>query len=724
VIPPSLERNPDLDTWLRIDADGTITVSTGKVELGQSIKTALARIAADELDVALARIRVHTADTAEGPNELLTVGSNSLEESGTALRLAAAEARAHLLALAADELGAPAASLEVDDGTVRAPGVARTTTYFALFGGKRFERRITGDAPLKRPDQYRILGRPGERIGMDDLVTGRTVYIQDLRLPGTLHARVLRPPSDGAKLVALDDGDVRRMPGVETVVRDGGFVAVVARKPGQAIAALQRLRGAARWSEEPRLPEQAQLFATMRAVQPQSFLVVDGTPVEGPVPAIAAPAGAAHTVRATYTRPFQIHGSIGPSAALARELDGRLTVWTSSQGVSVLRIALAQALDIAIERLRVIHVEGPGCYGHNGADDVALDAALLARALPGRPVHVQWTRADEHAWEPYGPAMILDLQASLDASGLVIDWNHDTRSYTHVSRPSFTHPSRPMPDGPRTSGLVAAWHRAAPLPPPTPRPMLGFHIGIHRNADPLYAFPRRRVVKHFLPGSPFRTSSFRGLGAYGNVFAIESFLDELAAAAGIDPLAFRLRHLDDPRARDVLVAAAERFGWRPAPRPARSGRGRGLAFARYKNQKCWCAVAVELTVDDASAAIRLERAAIAADAGQIVDPDGLVNQLEGGLVQSASWTLHEQVSFDRTRVTSTDWQSYPILRFGEVPEIDTVLLDRPGQPWLGAGEASVGPTAAAIANAVFDATGLRVRDLPLTPERLRGAALG
>jgi CO/xanthine dehydrogenase Mo-binding subunit len=716
MMPPSLERNPDLDTWLRIDAAGTVTVFTGKVELGQGITTALARIAADELDVALARVRVHTADTAEGPNELLTVGSNSLEDSGTALRIAAAEARAQLLGLAAAELGAPVAELEVEDGTIRAPGVARTTSYFELFGGRRFERRITGDARPKRPAEYRILGRPGERLGMEDIVTGRTVYVQDLRVPGMLHARVLRPPSSGAELVALDDSEVRRLPGVEAVVRDGSFVAVVAAKASQAVAALERLRGAARWSEEPRLPEQAQLFATMRAAQPQSFPVIDGTPVEAPVPAIATPPGAVHTLRASYTRPFQMHGSIGPSAALARELDGQLTVWTSSQGVSVLRMALAQALGIDAERVRLIHVEGPGCYGHNGSDDVALDAALLARALPGRAVHVQWTRADEHAWEPYGAAMIIDLQASLDASGLVVDWNHDVRSFTHVSRP--------MPHGPRTSGLIAAWHRAAPLARPTPRPMLAYHMGIHRNADPLYAFPRRRVVKHFLAGSPFRTSSLRGLGAYANVFAIESFIDELAAAAAQDPLAFRLRQLGDPRARDVLAAVAERFGWQPAPRPARGGRGRGLAFGRYKNQKSWCAVAVELTVDDASAAIRLERAAIAADAGQIVDPEGLVNQLEGGFVQAASWALREEVTFDRTRVTSTDWQSYPILRFGEVPAIETVLVDRPGEPWLGAGEASVGPTAAAIANAIFDATGLRVRDLPLTPRRLRDAAIG
>jgi CO/xanthine dehydrogenase Mo-binding subunit len=713
MMPPSLVRNPELDTWLRIEVDGTVAVFTGKVELGQGIRTALARIAADELDVALGRVRVHTADTAEGPNELLTVGSNSLEESGHALRLAAAQARAQLLALAAAALGAPADALEVDDGTVRAPGLSRTTTYFELFGGKRFACKVTGDARPKRPDEYRILGRPGERIGMADLVTGQTVFIQDLRLPGTLHARVLRPPSPGARLAELDDTEVRRLPGVEAVVRDGSFVAVVAARPGQAVAALERLRSAARWTEEPQLPDQAQLAAQLRAARPQSFPVIDGTAVQAPVPPVEAPAGAAQTVQASYTRPFLLHGAIGPSAALARELDGQLTVWTSSQGVSVLRVEIAHALGIDPERVRLIHVAGPGCYGHNGADDVALDAALLARALPGRPVHVQWTRTDEHTWEPYGPAMVIDLQASLDASGLVIDWNHDVRSFTHVSRP--------MQHSPGTSGLLAAWHRAAPLEPPAPRPMLTYHMGIHRNADPLYAFARRRVVKHFIAGSPFRTSSLRGLGAFGNVFAIESFLDELAAAAGQDPVAFRLRHLADPRARDVVSAAAERLGWRSAPRPGRSGRGHGMAVARYKNQKAWCAVAVELTVDG-SAAVRLDRAAIAADAGQIVDPDGLASQLEGGFVQAASWTLHERVTFDRMRVTSTDWQSYPILGFAEVPEVETVLLDRPGEPWLGAGEASQGPTAAAIANAIFDATGLRVRDLPLTAERLREAA--
>jgi CO/xanthine dehydrogenase Mo-binding subunit len=715
VIPPSLQRNPDLDTWLRIGADGSVTVYTGKVELGQGIKTALARIAAEELDVSLARVRVRTADTADGPNELYTVGSNSLEESGTALRLAAAEARQHLLALAAVELGVPALALEVDDGTVSAPGLERETSWFELFGGKRFERKVTGGARPKDPAAYRILGRPGPRIGMEALVTGKAVFVQDLRLPGMVHARVVRPARAGARLASLDDTKVRRMPGFVALVRDGSFLAVAGENAAQAVAAADRLRRDARFEGGAELPPQGELAAHMRAASTKSFPVVDGTAVDEPLPAIATPSGVARTLRASYTRPFQMHGSIGPSAAVAHEVDGALTIWTHSQGVSVLRAALAQALRIPNESLRLIHVEGPGCYGHNGADDVAFDAALVARALPGRPVHLQWSREDEHAWEPYGSAMIVELEASLDPSGRVVDWNHDTRSYTHMQRA--------LPFSERTSGLVAAWQRDPPMARPAPRPALAPHAGIHRNADPLYTFPRRRIAKHFLENGPFRTSALRGLGAYANVFALESFMDELAHAAGVDSVEFRLRHLDDPRAREVIRAAAERFGWSHKPAGERTGRGRGLAFARYKNQKTWAAVVVELRVDDASAAIRLERAVIAADAGQIVDPEGLANQLEGGFVQAASWTLREEVRFDRERVTSLDWESYPILRFDEIPEIETVLVDRPGEPWLGAGEASQGPTAAAIANAVFDATGLRLRDLPFRPERVREAAL-
>jgi nicotinate dehydrogenase subunit B len=394
---------------------------------------------------------------------------------------------------------------------------------------------------------------------------------------------------------------------------------------------------------------------------------------------------------------------------VAQWQEGHLTVWTHSQGVYPLRAALAQVSGMREEDIRAIHVPGPGCYGHNGADDAALDAALLARAVPGRPVSLKWTRADEHTWEPYGPATIIEMQASLDAEGEVVDWNHDVWGYTHIGR------ARPFGS---TSGLLAAWHLAEPFQRPRPRPNLGPQVGIHRNADPLYAFPRRRIVKHFVPHSPLRTSALRGLGSYANVFAIESFVDELAHAAGADPVVLRLRYLEAERARAVVEAAVEAAG------PRLEGRGRGVAFAQYKNRQGYVAVVVDLTVNRDSGHIRLERAVVAADVGQIVNPDSLSSQLEGAFAQAASWTLREQVAFDPQGVTSVDWHSYPTLRFRDAPPIETVLLNRPGRPFLGVGEGAQGPVPAAIANAVFDAVGIRLRRIPFTPQRVRAAMGG
>jgi CO/xanthine dehydrogenase Mo-binding subunit len=408
-----------------------------------------------------------------------------------------------------------------------------------------------------------------------------------------------------------------------------------------------------------------------------------------------------------------MHASLGPSAAMAQMTDGQLTIWSHSQGIFLLKAAVAQVLGMDEEAVRIIHAEGPGCYGHNGADDAALDAALLARALPGRPVMVKWTRKDEHTWEPYGPAMLMKMQASLDKEGKVIDWNHDVWGYPHFGRP------RPTSDG--TSAFIAAWHLAGARPRPEPGPSGGRHSGIHRNADPIYAFSRRRVVRHFAPNSPLRTSSLRGLGAFGNIFAIESFIDELAHAAGADPVAFRLRHLTDERAREVIEAVAEKSGWQPGTSSGQDGRGRGIAFAQYKNLQAYVAVVVEVSVDRSSGLIRLERAVIAAEAGQIVNPDGLSNQLEGGFVQSASYALKEQVRFDQFGIISVDWTSYPILPFTEAPSIETVLLNHPGRPFKGSGEAIQGPVPAAIANAVYDAVGVRLRHVPFTPDRVRAA---
>jgi CO/xanthine dehydrogenase Mo-binding subunit len=708
LLPPSLEKHPSLDTWVRIDPAETVTVFSGKSEHGQGLRSTLARIGAEELDVALERVLVETADTAHGLDEGLTAGSTSTQESGAALRQAAAEARAHLLGLAAAELGVEAGELRVEDGTISAGGQA--TSYWQLLGGKPFGVHATGRVAPKPPAEHRIVGRAGPRVDLVPIVTGTARYLQDLSLPGMLHGRVVRPPSRGARLESVDEVRARSVTGVVAVVRDGGFIGVLAEREEQALAAAAALSASARWHEEPALPPFGALSDWLRAQPGQAFLVVDGVAVEGDVPPVSEPHGAARTVRATYTRPFTLHGSIGPSAAVAQWTDDTLEVYSSTQGVFFLRNALAEALRVEPESVRVRHVEAAGCYGHNGADDVALDAALLARAAGGRPVRVVLTREQEHSWEPYGPAAVVDLQASLDADGRLLDWNHDVRSNGHIARAAVAPPG--------TSALASAWQLAEPLPPPVSKPRLIYHAGIHRNADPLYAVPNRRVVKHFVEHAPLRVSSLRSLGAFANVFAIESFLDELAEAAGSDPLAFRLSYLEDERAREVLERAAAHVG----ATGREFGQGVGLAFAQYKNAMCYAAVAVELRVDDATAAIVLDRIVVAADAGEVIDPKGLANQLEGGVVQAASWTLKEQVTFDDTHITSSGWDSYPILGFPEVPEVEVHLLDRPGAMSLGAGEATQGPTAAAIANAVYDAIGVRVRDLPLTPERLRAAA--
>ncbi len=711
-LPPHLERYPELDTWIRIDREATVTLFTGKVELGQAIVNAIARIGAEELDLSIDLVRVETADTLRPHDEGLTAGSDSLKQSGTALRQAAAEARVHLLELAADRLGVAVAELTARDGVISAAGSGARTTYWELLGGRPFNRRATGSIAVKAPSEHRLVGRPGPRIDLRGLVTGSTRFVQDLQEPNMVHARVVRPPSPGARLVSLDASRVSDMPGVLAVVQDGSFIGVVAEREEQSIRAREALIARARWSEQETLPGHWALDDWLLAQPTTSFLVLDGMPVYGPIaPPDPMPAG--RCVEATFSRPFQMHASIGPSAAMAQWSGDDLRVWSHSQGVHVLRESLAQVLGVDARSVRVSHVVGPGCYGHNGADDAALDAALLARAAPGRPVLLKWMRADEHAWEPYGAPAVVKVRAGVDDAGRLAHWDLEAWSTTHNARPF------PAENGSR---LLAAWHRADPMPAPPAEPLLIPEAGIHRNATPAYSVPRRRIVKHLIVDPPLRTSSTRALGAYVNVMAIESVIDELAAAAGTDPLAFRLAHLDDPRARAVVETAAERAGW--SERGRANGRGMGIGYARYKNSAAYAAVVIELRVDDETAAIVLERAVIAADAGEIVDPSGLVNQLEGGLIQSASWTLKEQVRFDRTRVTSVDWDSYPILTFREIPAIETVLLDQPGEPYLGSGEATHGPTVAAIANAVFAASAIRIRTLPFTPEQMRSAALG
>ena len=705
----SLAGTPDLDRWIEIRGDGTVVVRSGKVELGQGIRTALTAIAADELGVHPDRILVTGAATGEAPNEGVTAGSGSIEQSGAAVRQACAHARSLLLVRAAEALGVVVEGLVVDDGVVRAPD-GRAVSYAELGAGRPFGVAVDDVAETLPIGDRRWIGVGVPRVDLPAKVRGEPVFVHDLRLPGTRHARVVRPPRLGATL-----GDLTTDPSwTFEVVRRADFLAVVADREADAVAAAESVARAAQWEGGTEVDPTLDTVDHLRGHVRSSTSIVEGSAVidDPPPPLDHAAAGATRTLHATYTKPFHLHGSIGPSAAVAVFEDGRLSVWSHSQGVELLRYSLGEAVGLSPDDVVVRHVDGAGCYGHNGADDAALDAAIVAVARPGVPIALTWSRDDEHGWEPLSPAMALDLSAGLDGGGRIVTWDHDVYSYPHGARPRPT-------GNPTVSGLLAAWHLEDRAVLPEPSPPRGFHSGAHRNADPLYDIPVRRVVSHLVDG-PVRTSSTRGLGAFGNVFAIESFVDELAHAAGADPAAFRLAHLADPRARAVVEAAMEAAGGLDAPGGV-DAPGRGMAFARYENHKTYVCVVVEVEVVARTGEVRLRHAWIAADAGEIIDPDGLTNQLEGGLVQAASWALVERVEVGAQGVASRDWASYPILRFSEVPKITTVLLDRPGRRSLGAGEATTGPTPAAIANAVFQATGARIRDLPLRPERVRAA---
>ena len=697
--PGSLKGAPFLDSWIRVDADGSITVFTGKAEIGQGFRTAFQQIAAEELDVPFGSLKVATADTRLTANEGYTSGSNSMKDSGTAIQNAAAQVRALLVAEAARRLELPSENLRTENGAVVAPD-GRRFRYGDLVAADMLHVQAQPKSKLKDPSTFKVMGQPIPRVDIPAKVTGGAAYVQDMRLPGMVHARVVRPPSYGAQLDACDTSAVEKLPGVVKVFRDGNFLAVVAAKEFQAIKAMAALSSAAKWRETATLLKQDDLPRVLSSLPSQDFTIFEQSN-----PSVTG----AKTIEATYTRPYQAHGSIGPSCAVAQFVDGAMTVWTHTQGVYPDRQGIAEMLRMPPANVRCIHVEGSGCYGHNGADDAAADAALIARALPGVPVRLQWTREQEHAWEPFGPAMVTRLKASLDGAGTISDWNFEVWSNTHSMRPGGA------------GSMLAAQHMAQPFVPPAPRPLPLPEGGGDRNAIPIYKFPNAKVVHHFIPAMPLRISAMRALGAYHNVFSIESFMDELARAAGADPVEFRLKHLDDPRGRDVINKAAQEFGWRKGQK-APQDRGFGFAFARYKNLAAYCAIATEVEVNRETGRPRLVRAVAAVDSGQVVNPDGLINQIEGAIVQSMSWTLYESVSFDDTRITSIDWQTYPILRFNAVPDsVEVHIIDRPGQPFLGSGETGQGPAAASIANAIADATGKRLRNLPLTRKRIKDA---
>ena len=708
---PSLASHPEIDSWIRIDQQDTITVLTGKVEIGQGLKTAITQIAAEELDVALSRIQVVTADTERTPNEGVTSGSRSLETSGEAIRQAAAEARYILLTLAFEELEAETAAeaLAVSDGVVTDPATGRSISYWELAGGQPFNRPVTGVVKPKRSETHQYVGQPVPRTDLTDKVTGQPVFVHDIDLPEMLHGRIVRPPGYGARLISVNSDPVEQLPGVIKVIRDGSFLGVIAEREEQAVAGATALRAHTVWQNDSNLPPLNDQFSHIKDLPSQAELVLDGTNTTEPIPEKMVPPAGSTTLSASYNRPYHMHGSLGPSASVALYTGGKLTIWSPTQGPFPLRAAVSDALDLPVEAVHVIQIEGAGCYGQNGADDVSLDAALLALAIENRPVSLKWERADEHGWEPYGAAMSIDLSAVLAENGQVLSWNHDVWSYSHLERPfSGEH-------------LLAAWHREEARPKPRSVMRRARHVGGWRNADPLYNFADRRIVARFVADSPLRTSALRTLGGYGNVFAIESFMDELAEQAGVDPVEFRLRHLTDPRAIAVIEAAAAKANWQAGSTSRGNGRGRGFAFSQYKNLQCYTAIVVDLHVDESTGKINLENGIIAADAGQVVNPDGLSNQLEGGFVQGASWALYEQVAYDRDGVTSLDWESYPILRFDNAPYLQTVILNRPDQPFLGAGEGTQGPAGAAIANAIYAACGQRLRNMPFAAQLARVA---
>jgi nicotinate dehydrogenase subunit B len=715
---PSLAANPRLRGWVDFSASGIVTIRPGKVEYGQGVWTALAQIAAEELDVGLDQVRMAAVSTSGSPDEGVTSGSRSIEDCGGALRQVCAQVRAAFLAEAAAKLGADPAAWQIERGAVCArvdqarvgqAGVDQAgprpaeLSYWSLDEATLLDRAAQLTAEARPPGQWRIAGRSAPRIDLPDKVTGRPRFLHDQILPGMLFGRVIRPPAPAATLDGVGEADLPG--GVVAQVRDGSFLGVIAETDRAAVTAAKRLAQAARWTVRESLPDEDDLKGFLLSQPTEDQPVVQRADAE-------SAAQVRQTRAAEFTRPFIAHGSMAPSCAIAC-WDGRqVSVWTHSQGVFPLRGALATGLGLDPAQLTVHYVEGAGVYGHNAADDVAADAVLLARAVPGRPVRVLWSREDELSWGPLGPAMLARLSAGLDSGGRIRTWRQDVWSNGFVGRPGIGGEPR----------LLALAHVAGGTPiSATPDGVPSGAMGATRNAVPGYDIPDLEVTRHRLLTMPLRTSSLRSLGAFLNVFAIESFMDELALAADADPVAFRLAHLSDPRARRVIEEAAAMSGW--AARNAEEGRdddgtGFGLAFARYKGTSGYCAAVAEVAADTR---ISLRRLWLAVDVGRVINPDGVINQVEGGAIQSASWALRERVRFDRTRITSVTWESYPILRFTEVPEVAVRIMAAPGEPPAGAGELAQGPVAGAIGNAVSDAIGVRVRDLPLTTEQVSRA---
>ncbi len=686
-----------LGNRILINWDGRVTVYPGKVELGQGIGTAIAQLVADGLSIDIGRISLADVDTDFSPNESYTYSSISIQQSGPAFARAAQIGRRHLLQRAASMLGADLLDVSSVDGQIVLRGKATNTSYWTLLREANTHDVVDVDdvAVDLQGDADVAVGNSIARLDIPDKVFALGSFIQDIRLPKMVHARIVCPPAERATIATYNVGTAESMSGVQKIIRDGNFVAVVAQREQQARLAANELSQSIEWHVAGDLPDAQHIHDWLSDTPSTVSNVVGGS---------AKPIGSGGEKHsATYTRPFHAHASIAPSMAIAFFRDGQLTIWSHAQGMYPLRTAIAHTLRMDVDKVRCIYKQSAGCYGHNGADDAACEAAAIALEFPNVPVRLQWERADEFAWEPYGSAMKIDVSADLDDDSMVTAWNYDVFSCAHTSRPR---------DAANAGNFIYAQHKANPLPIPAPRSIPQPAGGEDRNAVPLYEFAATNVVKHLASSMPIRVSSLRGLGAYANVFAIESFMDELAGARNVDPLGFRLAHLGDDRAKELLTKLADVSGWSTRPKGG-TGIGWGLGFAQFKNLSSYVGVVFELTVAPSTGRIELRRAVAVCDAGKIVNPDGVVAQIEGGIIQSASWTIKECLQFSKNQITSRDWASYPILRFDEIPQIEVHLMQRSNHKSLGVGESAQGPTAAAIANAVSHACSQRIRNLPI-----------
>ncbi len=683
----------ELDGFFAVNADGSVTLFSGKVDLGQGLRIAYKQIVAEELGVAVERVLLVEGDTALTPDQGPTAGSSGIQRGGMQIRRAAATAREALIRIATEQLGQPADELETANGEVRSKTGGRGIGFGALIGDRRFALKIDPKVKLKDPDAYTVVGKPMPRPDVPGKVTGTHTYVHDFKLPGMVHGRAIRPPSVGAKLVSVDEASISHIPGAKAV-RVNDFLGVIADDEWDAVAAAKALK--ATWSDSaPLLGHQAvREWMTAGPFESDQKIVNKGN--------VDAVLGAsAGKLEATYYWPMQTHGSMGPSCAVADMRDGAVTVWTASQATHKFRGVYARMLGLPPEKVRLVYLDGSGCYGMNGHDDAGADAILLSRAI-GKPVRVQWSRADEHGWDPKGPPQMLKMQGAVTPDGRIAAW----RAEMWVPKATAGLPNVPL--------LAAVAAGIAQTP--------GLSTGlVTQNGDPPYAAENVEVLVHWLKDSPLRPSNIRAPGKIANSWAVESFIDDMAIKAGKDPLEFRLAGLSNPRGIEVLKRAAELLGWQPHTAPRRTGRGQGIAYVHYKHNETLVAIGMEVEVDRRTGAVKVRKIACAHDCGQVINPDAVKQQVEGNILQTLSRTLFEEVTFDKSRVTSLDWAGYPILTFPDVPDLAIEVIDRPKEPPLGAGEAATTPVPGALANAILDAVGVRVRTVPITPQRIKEA---